>query len=352
MTTAADVGTRTAAEVALRINGLQVVSRAGSREVPILRDIDLELRDGEIVGVVGESGSGKSTLCRAIARRLPSGLAVRGGSIQLRGLDVLAGKPERLHRLPHDGVRMIFQDPLKALNPVMTVGDQCVEAAMAGRTRSRPEALARSIDLLERMGITNARSRMGDYPYQFSGGQRQRIVVSIALAGEPAVLLADEPTSALDVSTQAALLELIRQVCAERNTAVLFVSHNYAVVAQLCSRILVLYDGRTMELGPSEVLLSRSRHPYTAALIASLPSIDHRVTRLPAIPGQPPRRGEAAYGCPFQPRCRYAAHACRTAPIQLTDVGPAHQSACLRVDAIWPASRPGRSGRDDEGVDP
>ena len=240
------------------------------QSVQILRDLDLDLRSGEILGVVGESGSGKSTLCRAIARLLPGGLAVDAAP---SGWEKPDGCPKiragQLHRMPSGGVRMVFQNPMTALNPVMTVGDQCTEAARAGRRITRAQALARSVEMLERMGIRNAARRMNDCR-QFSGGQRQRIVVSIALAGQP-VLLADEPTSALDVSTQAALLELIQEVCAERQTAVIFVSHNYAVVSQLCSRVLVLYAGQAMELGPSRALLTQSRHPYTAALIACGP---------------------------------------------------------------------------------
>src|SRR5262249_48151300 len=244
-------------------------------------------------------------------------------------------KPGQLHRMPRRGVRMVFQNPMTALNPVMTVGDQCIEAARVGRRISRAEALARSVEILERMGIKNAANRMKDYPYQFSGEQRQRIVISVALAGDPAVLLADEPTSALDVSTQAALLDLIREICAERQTAVLFVSHNYAVVSQLCSRVLVLYAGQMMELGPSQTLLTQSRHPYTSALIASLPSIEHRAARLPAIPGQPPSVGEAPAGCPFWPRCSHADDGCRSALIELHEIARGHSTACRRVESIW-----------------
>jgi oligopeptide/dipeptide ABC transporter ATP-binding protein len=327
--------TADASDQALRIRGLVVTGRAAGQQVPILNGVDLDLRSGEILGVVGESGSGKSTLCRAAARMLPAGMTVRAGSIRLGDVDVLGTKPDRLHRMPAGGVRMVFQNPLTALNPVMTVGDQCVEAVRARRQISRAAALAESVEILERMGIRHAASRMRDYPYQFSGGQRQRIVVAIALSGDPAVLLADEPTSALDVSSQASLLELIKEMCAERQTAVLFVSHNYAVVSQLCARVLVLYAGQMMELGPSSTLLSQSRHPYTSALIASLPSIDHRVARLRAIPGQPPGAGEAPTGCPFWPRCPHADDDCRSTPIVMREITSDHSTSCRRVESIW-----------------
>jgi oligopeptide/dipeptide ABC transporter ATP-binding protein len=322
-------------ERALEIRGLRVISRSGGRKVPILRDVGLDLNPGEILGVVGESGSGKSTLCRAIARRLPNGLTVEAGTIRMGGQDVLGMKASQLHRMREHGVRMVFQNPMTALNPVMTVGEQCVEAARAGRRLSRSAALASSIEILERMGIRNAASRMRDYPHQFSGGQRQRIVVSIALAGDPAVLLADEPTSALDTSTQAALLDLIREICAERRTAVLFVSHNYAVVSQLCSRVLVLYAGQMMELGPSRALLAASRHPYTSTLIASLPSIETRAPRLQAIPGQPPAVDSVPDGCPFRPRCGHAREECAVTPIAMQEIGPGHGTACRRATEIW-----------------
>jgi oligopeptide/dipeptide ABC transporter ATP-binding protein len=332
---------------ALQIRGLSVTGRADGRHLPILHDVDLDLSIGEIVGVVGESGSGKSTLCRAIARLLPSGLTVQAGSILLGDLDVLQAKPRQLHRMPRRGVRMVFQNPMTALNPVMTVGDQCIEAARTGRRISRAQALAQSVEILERMGIRNAVSRMNDYPYQFSGGQRQRIVISVALAGDPAVLLADEPTSALDVRTQAALLDLIKEICAERQTAVLFVSHNYAVVSQLCSRVLVLYAGQMMEIGPSTSLLTRSRHPYTSALIASLPSIENQVPRLSTIPGQPPPVGQAPDGCPFWPRCPHADEDCHSTPIQMRETAPGHSTACRRADIIWPGGS--KAGQPEPG---
>ena len=328
--------TETEPGVALQIRGLVVTGRTAGRTMPILDGIDLDLRSGEILGVVGESGSGKSTLCRAIARRLPSGLTIQAGTIRMGSMDVLRVRPSQLHQMPTSGVRMVFQNPMTALNPVMTVGDQCVEAARARHRMSRSAALARSVEILERMGVKNAASRMKDYPYQFSGGQRQRIVISIALAGDPAVLLADEPTSALDVSTQASLLELIKEISAERQTSVLFVSHNYAVVSQLCTRVLVLYAGQMMELGPSRTLLAESRHPYTSALIASLPSIETRVARLPAIPGQPPAAGQVPDGCPFWPRCPHADDGCDSGPVPMREIAQGHSTACKRAEAIWP----------------
>jgi oligopeptide/dipeptide ABC transporter ATP-binding protein len=242
---------------------------------------------------------------------------------------------------------MVFQSPLNALNPVMPVGRQVAEAFKYLGVTHR-QAVERSVSMLERMGIKEASSRLGDYPHQFSGGQRQRIVIAIALASRPSVLLADEPTSALDVTTQAAILEMFAEIARENATAIIFVSHNYAVVSALCSRVLVLYAGRTMEVGRAEALLSQPRHPYTAALIDSLPSIDRRVDALRVIPGSPPKAGDVVSGCPFHSRCEHGRDRCLSAPLHLQPVGRDHASACVRVSEIWktaPEAANGASGR-------
>ena len=312
----------------------------------ILDRVGLCVGESEIVGVVGESGSGKSTLARAVARLLPAGVVLVGGSVTLRGKDLLAGPATAVHRLRPGGVSMVFQNPLGALNPAIPVGEQVAEALRPDLGRRR--AVDRSVELLVRMGITDAAGRLGDYPAQFSGGQRQRIVIAIALATNPAVLLADEPTSAVDVTTQASILDLFREVVRERGTSLVLISHNYAVISQMCSSTLVLYAGRALEFGATEVLLTRSAHPYTRGLIASLPSLDHRVPRLQAIPGSPPRPGELGPGCPFRPRCGLAIEACAEATMALVAAGDRQTSACIRV-----ADRPGLgSAVDPPAVDP
>lgn len=322
---------------ALTVRDLQVMAKLRRERKVILRGVDLDLQPGEILGIVGESGSGKSTLCRALARILPLGLTVERGMARLGDTDLLAGPPSRVHGMAQGGVGMIFQEPRAALNPVMRVGDQLIEAVQARTSLGRREARADAVKLLERLGLPEPERRMSSYPDEFSGGQCQRLVTAVALAGNPSVLLADEPTSALDVTTQAQILELLRELVQERRMGMVVVSHNYAVVAQLCSRTLVMYGGKVVEEGPTAELLFRPRHPYTSALIGSLPDVDHRVDELAVIPGRPPVAGEAVDGCPFRPRCPHAEDVCAQGDPPLEPVVPGHRSACVRVREIWPA---------------
>jgi peptide/nickel transport system ATP-binding protein len=329
----------TGAGALLEVDDLGVEARVGRENRIILNDISLNVGPSEIVGVVGESGSGKSTLARVIARLLPRPLYVTSGAVRLHGRNLLSRRAAEVHRMRPGGVSMVFQSPASALNPAMPIGNQVDEALRTGGLNRRA-ARDRSVQLLERMGIKDAGVRLGDYPHQFSGGQRQRVVIAIAIATEPALLLADEPTSALDVTTQSAILELFREVSAERGMSMLLISHNYAVVSQMCSRTVVLYAGRVLESGETRVLLEASRHPYTRGLIASVPSLDRRVDRLPTIPGNPPGPGEVATGCPFRVRCHHAVDACEEADMTLARVNDDHFTACIRATELYNQSRP------------
>jgi peptide/nickel transport system ATP-binding protein len=302
------------------------------RAWPVVEHASLEVRSGEIVGLVGESGSGKTTLCRAIAGLLHEGMRIESGSISLGDVDVTRMPPRALHGMRPRGLSMIFQDPLAALNPVMRIGDQIVEALDTRGLRSRREARRASVDLLQRMGVDAAERRMAAYPSELSGGQRQRVMIAMAMAGEPRLLLADEPTSALDVTTQAEILALLRELARERGVAILLISHDYGVVSELCEQVNVMYAGRLVESGPTAAILGRPGHPYTSGLIASLPSIERRLDRLPAIRGRAPSAQEKLPGCPFLPRCPQGQPAkCEAAPMTLEPVGNdhGHRSACI-----------------------
>ena len=327
-------------EPLLTVDGLCVRVRGRDGGRGILQDFSLQVGAGEAVGIVGESGSGKSTLCRAISRTLPDALEVSGGSVRLRDLDLLGLRASAVHQIRPGGIRMVFQHPLATLNPVMTVGAQIIEAIRVVRSISRAAATREGADLLGEMGIPDSARRMGDYPHEFSGGQRQRIVIAIALAGEPALLLADEPTSSLDVTTQASILEMFARIRADRGTAIVLVSHNYAVVSQLCPRTVVLYAGRTVERGPTAAVLRSPVHPYTAGLIRSLPSPDRRSERLPVIPGEPPTGDARAGGCPFIARCPHSEAPCETAPMTLRATPNGSETACVRVDVSAPQTAP------------
>ena len=323
------------ADPLLTVRDLRVVAHTGSGPAAVLDQIDLSLARGEVLGIVGESGSGKSTLCRALARILPDTLEIASGDVTLAGRDLMSLGPHEVHLLGREGLGMVFQDPAGALNPVMRVGDQIVEAILARGDSHKRAAVAETLALLERMGIPDPEERFGAYPHEFSGGQQQRLVIAVALAGGMTLLLADEPTSALDVRTQAQILELIRDL-SRQGLGVLLVSHDFAVVAQICSRVLVLYAGRICEIGPTRDLLARPRHPYTKALIGALPDIAHARPRLDVIRGQHPVVGVPVPGCPFHPRCGHAVERCESADVPLVEVGAGRQSTCIRVDEIWP----------------
>ncbi len=302
----------------------------------LLTEVSLDVPHGQVIGVVGESGSGKSTLCRAVARLLPAGLMVTGGSVEYQGRDLLQARARDVHRLAPRGIAMVFQDPLAALNPVLHVGDQVDEAVWARhRKLTGREIRTRTVELLDRLELPDADRAVRRYPHEFSGGQRQRIMLAIALAGDPALLLADEPTSALDVRTQAEILRLLAELVVERDLALVFVSHDYAVVSQLCHRVVVLYGGRVLEQGATADLLHSPRHPYTAALIGALPAIERRQHRLAVIDGQPASEVDRSAGCPFAPRCPHREAVCDR-PFELTTLPGERATACHRVHDLWP----------------
>ena len=324
-------------DLLLSASDLSVSARRHGKRIDIVRDVTLDVSVGEIVGVLGESGSGKSTLCRALAGALPKGLAVTGGALRMGGTDLLRLSRSELRRRIRvgRGIAFVFQEPLDALNPVMAVGAQLMEAVRIHADHGGRDARKAAIQLLTRVGIAQPERRLSDFPHQFSGGQRQRIMLAIALACNPKVLIADEPTSALDVTTQAQILELIVGIVREKSLGMIIVSHDLGVISRTCSRAAVMYGGRIVEEGRTAEVFRAQRHPYTLALMRALPSLSGAVKRLETIPGRPLAAGAQVPGCPFHPRCVFAQARCSAAEVPLRDVGRHHLTACIRAEEIW-----------------
>jgi oligopeptide/dipeptide ABC transporter ATP-binding protein len=303
-------------------------------QLQAVRGVSLSVGAGESVGLVGESGCGKSITLRALLGLLPVPARITGGALLLDGVDVL-GMPERKRQhVLTDAISMVFQDSLTALNPVMRVGDQIAEVPRRRLGMSKSQAHARAIELMDQVGIPEPEQRFRAYPHQLSGGMRQRICIAIAMSTQPRLILADEPTTALDVTIQAQVLAVIDRLRTERQLGLVLVSHDLAVVSQTCSRIYVMYAGRVVESGGAAPLLANPEHPYTDALLRSVPDPDAVVERLASIPGQPPQLIEVPPGCAFAPRCTYATDICTAEPYppELEPVRSTlpHTTACLR----------------------
>jgi peptide/nickel transport system ATP-binding protein/oligopeptide transport system ATP-binding protein len=320
-------------EPPLALRGLRVTVETGSQSLALVDGVDLTVRPGEVLGLVGESGSGKSLTLRAIAGLLRPPLQV-AGEVRWRGANLLALPERKLNAVRGKEIATIFQEPMSALNPVLTVGEQIRENLRAHTQLDKAACHRRAIDLLERLGIPDARSRVDDYPHQFSGGMRQRAMIAIALAAGPRLLLADEPTTALDVTIQDQILNLILRLKDEFGMGVLLVTHDLGVVAQTCDRVAVMYAGRIVEEAPVATLFREPRHAYTRGLLDSVPTAGQARRLLRPIPGTPPQPEARPSGCAFAPRCGYVVARCHDVPPPLLDVAADHQSACLRHDAI------------------
>jgi len=317
----------------LEIRGLDVEFRTVAGAVHAVNGVDLDVRAGEIVGLVGESGSGKSVTSRAVMGLLPRRTTTIRGSIRLTG-DELVGLPEaRYRRVRGERVAMVFQDPMTALDPLYSAGEQVAEALRFHFDLGRAAARARVRDLFGQVGL-DADAVLDAHPHQLSGGMRQRVMIAMALACEPELLIADEPTTALDVTIQAQILDLLGTLVRERAMALLLITHDLGVIRALCERAVVLYAGQVAEAAPVAGLFAESRHPYTAGLAASIPSIDQRRRRLPQIMGTPPDPAAIPPACPFAPRCPIAIDICRMERPPLISVGPSHTAACHRSREI------------------
>jgi oligopeptide transport system ATP-binding protein len=317
----------------LEIEGLCTHFHTDDGVVKAVDGVSLSLQPGELLGIVGESGSGKSVLSLSVLGLVPQPPGSHpAGTIRFRGESIL-GNEQRLRSLRGDRMAMIFQDPMSALNPYLSVERQLTEVLEVHRDMSRAQALTRCIQVLERVGIPDAARRIHDYPHQFSGGMRQRVVIAMALLCEPELLLADEPTTALDVTIQAQILELIRELQRESGSGVLFITHDLGVLAGIADRVVVMYAGRIVEAGPTGALFAEPRHPYTRGLLRSIPRLDTPADQpLSAIAGAPPDLSRLPPGCPFAPRCERVQARCRSEYPPLYPLRRGGHAACWDVD--------------------
>ncbi|MGH2405646.1 MAG: ABC transporter ATP-binding protein [bacterium] len=318
-------------EPTLVVDNLRVEIPTRRGVVHAVRGVSFSVQPGETFALVGESGSGKTMTCRAILRLLHPPARITGGSVHFQGRDLVPLPEEEVERIRGRGIAMVFQDPMTALNPVLTVERQITETLTNGR--SPAEQRTRAIELLRHVGIPDPERRLGSYPHQLSGGQRQRVMLAIGLARVPALLLADEPTTALDVTIQAQILRLIVALQKDLGMALILVTHDLGIVYQLVDRVAVMYAGQIAELAATAELFARPRHPYTIGLIGSVPGLD-RTRPLMPIAGTPPDLIAIEQGCPFAPRCAWASDECRTGEIPFVQVGDAHWSRCIKTDQL------------------
>ncbi|MDB5416258.1 MAG: oligopeptide/dipeptide transporter, ATPase subunit [Rubritepida sp.] len=293
----------------------------------VVDGVSFDVMAGEIVGIVGESGSGKSLTARAVLQLVPPRAKVTG-AITFEGQDILSMNAQAIRALRGTGIAMVFQDPMTSFNPVLRVGDQIGEAITVHAKTPRRTLLQRVRQLLAGVGIPNPAERAEAYPHEYSGGMRQRALTAMALANDPRLLIADEPTTALDVTVQDQILRLMRDLNARSGTAILLITHNIAVVASLCQRVIVMYAGRVVEDGPVAEVLTAPLHPYTRALLQSVPRLDNPAGRLAAIAGQPPDPADPLAGCRFQPRCASAIGRCAIEEPALDRLAPGHRARC------------------------
>lgn len=314
----------------LDIAGLRTEFRVRDRLYKAVGGVDLHVEKGECLGIIGESGSGKSVTALSIMGLVasPPGV-ITGGAVHFDGKDIIGAPYAELRSLRGRRVAYIFQDPLATLHPLYKVGDQLVEAIQSHEAVSKADARGRAIDLLKSVRIPNAQSRIDSYPYEMSGGMRQRVGIAMALANDPDVIIADEPTTALDVTVQAQILAVLSDLRRARGLAIIFITHDFGVVGQLCDRVAVMYAGRIVEQGPTEDVLRRPQHPYTSRLIECVPTLGGGQRKLAAIPGLPPVVDNLPAGCAFAARCDKAQADCRVGEVGLVATGPARKTRCL-----------------------
>ena len=314
----------------LEVKDLVTTFRIDKKEYEVIRGVSFDIEENETVCMVGESGCGKSVTTLAVMDLLPNNGRIVSGSIKLNGqnLTAMSAKERNMQRGKQMG--MIFQEPMTALNPLLTIGRQMTESLMLHRGMSRKEARAVAIEYLDKVGIANPEDRMRQFPFQLSGGLRQRVMIAMVMAVQPSLLIADEPTTALDVTIQKQVLVLLNKLKKDVNTGVLFITHDLGVVAEIADRVIILYSGRKVEEGPIDTIFSDPRHPYTVGLMKAVPDVDADEFDIQPIPGVFPNITEDIGGCRFHPRCPYATERCRKEIPPEREVGPDHYVSCFK----------------------
>lgn len=312
----------------LSVQNLSIGLNTRRGQVTVIDDLSIDVDAGEILGVVGESGAGKSLTGMAILHLLDHPLVQSGGEIRFDGRRIDALSSRELDAMRGKDIAAVFQDSMTSLNPIMSIGSQLIETILTHLPLTRREAVSRAVQLLTEVGIPGPRERLAAYPHQLSGGMRQRVVLALAFASEPRLIIADEPTTALDVSLQAQIVSLLKTMAEERGAAIIFITHDMGLIAEIADRVAVLYAGRIAEIGPTAVVLGSPRHPYTKSLIASIPRMNRPMQRLFQIEGVMPRPGDRPCGCAFHPRCPVAIARC---PAEQPPLLP-HEGSCA---ACW-----------------
>jgi peptide/nickel transport system ATP-binding protein len=314
----------------LDVRDLRTSFRTEDGIVKAVDGVSFSVEKGQTLGIVGESGCGKSVTCLTIMGLNPKRNTITDGEALWKGKDLLTSKPGELRAIRGDEISMIFQDPMTSLNPVHSIGRQLVEAVMLHRDVTKRVARARALELLKAVGIPKAEARIDDYPHQFSGGMRQRVMIAMALINDPDLLIADEPTTALDVTTQAQILSLMKRLQEDFGSAILMITHDLGVIAEVADDVLVMYAGNVVEQAKVDDLFVQPQHPYTWGLMGSLPRLDADVERLTQIPGQPPSLLRPPNGCRFHPRCPYVMDVCKSTVPELkpTQRDPGHLEKC------------------------
>lgn len=314
-------------DVVLKIEDLVVHYETDDGCVCAVNGLNFSLNRKKTLGLVGETGAGKTTTAMSILNLVPSPPGViKSGTIELEGKNVLSMSEAELQSMRGNDVAMIFQDPMTALNPVLTIGEQIAESVQLHENKTKKEAMVRAIEMLKLVGI--AESRAYDYPHQFSGGMRQRVVIAIALACSPKLLIADEPTTALDVTIQAQVLDLMKDLIKKSQMSMLLITHDLGVVAEVCNDVAVMYAGRVVEIGSTDEVFNRTKHPYTEGLFNSLPNLKEQGEELVPIKGMMPDPMDLPSGCSFEPRCPYATEECSKSEPALKSMGGTHYVAC------------------------